>query len=71
MIINQYIDRFMGPIMKIIQKFYRDHLNSIGSVEQLVSSQEGANVIQVIDLVNWIKMNQVNNILPNQIPTMK
>lgn len=131
---HQYIDRLMGPILKIIQKLYRDHLNSIGSVGQLVSSHEGTNVIQVqnslqtqnslqvysfseliiqvIDLVknrvgvmssemrkmfvnqilvnlieksidlrlikylvklinDWIKMNHVNNVLPNQIPTMK
>lgn len=132
---HQYIDRLMAPILKIIQKLYRDHLNSIGTIGQLVSSQEGSNMIQIqsssmqtqssvqvysfselliqiIDLVknrvgvmssemrkmfvnqilvnlieksidlrlikylvklinDWIKINNVNNVLPNQIPTMK
>ncbi|CAF0709284.1 unnamed protein product [Brachionus calyciflorus] len=124
----QYIDRLMGPIMKILQKLYRDHLNSINSIGQCLSSADGANVIQapnsvqvysfteliiqVIDLVknrvgvmsiemrkmfinqilvslieksidlrlikylvklinDWIKMSHVNNVLLNQIPTMK
>jgi len=27
----QYIDRIMGPFMKVLQKLYRDHLNSSSS----------------------------------------
>ncbi len=28
----QYIDRIMGPFMKILQKLYRDHLNATGAM---------------------------------------
>lgn len=35
----QYIDRIMGPFMKILQKLYRDHLNSTCSLSISASSQ--------------------------------
>ncbi len=39
----QYIDRIMGPFMRILQRLYRDHLNAAGSI--ITSSVEGSNVI--------------------------
>jgi transformation/transcription domain-associated protein len=51
----QYIDRIMGPFMRILQKLYRDHLNSTGVVLTTNSSSiqippasasaEGSNVM--------------------------
>ena len=35
----QYIDRIMGPFMKILQKLYREHLNSTGALTGSISSQ--------------------------------
>ena len=35
----QYIDRIMGPFMKILQKLYRDHLNATCSLSLTISSQ--------------------------------
>ena len=35
----QYIDRIMGPFMKILQRLYRDHLNSTGALSSAPTSQ--------------------------------
>ncbi len=35
----QYIDRIMGPFVKILQKLYRDHLNATASLSNNMSSQ--------------------------------
>ena len=35
----QYIDRIMGPFMKILQKLYRDHLNATGALATSVVTQ--------------------------------
>lgn len=35
----QYIDRIMGPFMKILQKLYRDHLNATGVLTSNVTTQ--------------------------------
>ncbi|RNA03194.1 Transformation transcription domain-associated [Brachionus plicatilis] len=71
---HQYIDRLMGPILKIIQKLYRDHLNSIGSVGQLVSSQEGANVVQAQNSVQVYLFSeliiQVIDLVKNRVGVM-
>ena len=34
----QYIDRIMGPFMRILQKLYRDHLNATGVLQNATSS---------------------------------
>lgn len=35
----QYIDRIMGPFMKILQKLYRDHLNATASLSNNMANQ--------------------------------
>lgn len=45
----QYIDRLMGPFMKLLQKLYRDHLNATGASSNSLSSTSSANsnIVQV------------------------
>lgn len=45
----QYIDRLMGPFMKLLQKLYRDHLTATGASSTSISSTSAtaSNIVQV------------------------
>ena len=45
----QYIDRIMGPFMKVLQKLYRDHLNSSYPYGGVLNSTQATSTSQAAD----------------------